>query len=222
MGPKRKIKSGHVGADSTRVDAPDKVRGRAVYTDDIDVPGCWYGKVVRSPVAHGRLRSLKRDEEFDWSRVSVVLPDDIPGKNIADLFIHDMPFIAHDEINYLGEPLALVAAPDRELAEEAARHFHPDIEELPGIFHMEEIVDLYKKQDSSLHSLGEQTTVKGDIEKGFSEADMIVTGEYWAGYQEQLYIEPQAMIAEMTDDGGVFIRGSLQCPYFINPELCLT
>ncbi len=222
MGSKRKNQSGHVGASDTRVDAADKVRGRAKYTDDLDVPGCWHAKVVRSPVAHGRLRSLTRDSDFDWDRVTVVLPEDIPGKNIADLFIHDMPFIAFDEINYLGEPLALVAAPDRELAEEAARHFHADIEELPGIFHTEEIVDLYKKQDPSLQSLGAQTIVKGDIEKGFAGADMIITGEYRAGYQEQLYIEPQAMIAEMMDDGGVFIRGSLQCPYFINPELCLT
>ena len=205
-----------------RVDADEKVRGRAVYTDDIPVPGCWYAAVVRSPVACGRLVKLVLDPAFDWSRVCVVTPADIPGENVVDLMGHDMPFLAHDEIQYRGEPLALVAAPTRALAYEAAARVKPEIEARPALCTLTELVERYQRDPSSLHQMAAQTIVKGDVEKGMAEAELVVEGEYRAGHQEQLYIEPQGMIAFPEPDGGVFLKGSLQCPYYVAPELVST
>jgi CO/xanthine dehydrogenase Mo-binding subunit len=223
MTVKESIAYRHVGKSIVRLDGDEKVRGLARYADDIHVPDCWYGEVVRSPVARGRLRKLNFDPGFDFSRVCVVLPEDIPGENIVDMFGHDMPFIAHDEIEYRGEPVALVAAPTRELAREAAAHIVPDIEELEPILTLGEVVTRFKEQDGQgLHQQAEQTILKGDVETGFDEADHIITGEYWAGHQEQLYIEPQGMVVIPEEDGSVFIQGSLQCPYYIAPELVPT
>lgn len=208
-----------VGRSVPRVDGDEKVRGLARYVDDVPVPDGWFAEVVRSPVPCGRLKKLVFDPAFDWNRVCVVTPADIPGENIVDMIGRDMPFLVHDWIQYRGEPLALIAAPTRELAREAASHVKPDIEVQPSLQTLPDLVARYKEDPSQLHRLAAQTIVKGNAEQGLAEADLVVEGEYWAGHQEQLYIEPQGMIAIPEPDGGVFIQGSLQCPYYIAPEL---
>lgn len=223
MAVQERVTFRNVGKGIVRLDGEEKVRGLARYADDVHVPDCWFGEVVRSPVAKGRLRKLNVDPAFDFSRVCVVLPEDIPGKNIVDMFGHDMPFIAHDRIEYCGEPVALVAAPTRELAREAAAHIVPDIEPDEPLLTLKDVIARYKAQGGEgLHELAAQTIMKGNVDDGFEEADHIVTGEYWAGHQEQLYIEPQGMFVIPEEDGGVFIQGSLQCPYYIAPELIPT
>jgi CO/xanthine dehydrogenase Mo-binding subunit len=211
-----------VGRSVPRVDADEKVRGLAVYADDVPLPGCWYAEVVRSPVSCGRLKKLNFDPAFDWSRVCVVTPADIPGENIVDMIGRDMPFIAHDWIQYRGEPLALIAAPTRALAREAAARVKADIEAQPALLNLPDLVARYKADPAHLHRLAAQTIVKGDVARGLAEAEVVVEGEYWAGHQEQLYIEPQGMLAIPEEDGGVFLQGSLQCPYYIAPELIIT
>lgn len=212
----------NVGQGLPRRDGDEKVRGIAEYADDIPVPDGWYGWVVRSPVSHGRLKKLNFDPAFDWSRVCVVTPEDIPGENVVDFVGRDMPFIAHDWIQYKGEPIALVAAPTRALAREAGSHITPEIEEHPPLLTLREVVDQYQKDPGKLHTLVQQTIKKGNLEQGFAEADVVVEHEYWTGHQEQLYIEPQGMVAFPEPDGGIFIQGSLQCPYYVAPELIIT
>lgn len=212
----------NVGQGLVRVDADEKVRGLTQYADDIPVPDCWYGFVVRAPVSCGRLRALTFDPAFDWSRVCVVTPADIPGENVVDMIGRDMPFLAHDRIQYRGEPLALIAAPSLRLAREAAAFVKAEIEEWPALHTLSDLVARYKADPAQLHRFCAQTIVKGDVERGLAEAHVVVEGEYWAGHQEQLYIEPQGMVAIPEPDGGVFLQGSLQCPYYIAPELMIT
>ena len=212
----------NVGQGIERLDGEEKVKGLAQYADDVPVPDTWFGEVVRSPVPHGRLIRLVFDPAFDFDRVCVVTPKDIPGKNIVDLMGRDMPFIADDEIQYRGEPVALVAAPTRALAREAASYIRPEIEPLPAILTLREVIAAYHQDASRLHEMAAQTIAKGNVHDGFAAADKIIEGEYWAGHQEQLYIEPQGIFAIPEEDGGVFIQGSLQCPYYIAPELMIT
>ncbi|MBP7829049.1 MAG: xanthine dehydrogenase family protein [Kiritimatiellae bacterium] len=209
-----------VGQGIPRVDAGDKVRGRAQYVDDLPVPNGWFGHVVRAPVPHGRLRGLTPDPAFDWSRVVVVTAKDIPGPNCIVSHDRSMPVIASDEFLYAGEPVALIAAPTLRLAREAAEHLRIDCEELPAVLTLREVADQFKRNDPALVKLCGQTIRKGDAEAALARADKVVEAEYTAGHQEQLYIEPQGLVAEPTADGGVFIYGSMQCPYFIVHELC--
>ncbi|MBN1269733.1 MAG: xanthine dehydrogenase family protein [Kiritimatiellae bacterium] len=229
-----------IGTAVFRLDAADKVRGRAQYVDDLEVPGAWYGFVVRSPVSHGRLRRLTLDPAFDWSRVVVVTPEDIPGPNVCVMHDRSMPVLAEDEILYLGEPLAVIAAPTDALAREAGAHVHAEIEERPAVLTLEERVREFREgrlvtgvEDSAPSGVGgfaggtpaspdvlcSQSILKGDVERGFAEADRILENEYTAGYQEQLYIEPQGLVAIPEPDGSVFIQGSMQCPYYIVEEI---
>ncbi len=229
-----------VGRGVARVDGFDKVSGRAQYVDDLDIPGCWHGHVVRSPVPHGRLRSLTLDPAYEWGRTVVATAKDIPGPNIIVMHDRSMPLLAFDEILYLGEPLAVVAAPTARQAREAAGHVLLDIEPLPAILTLSEVVQKFKQGElrtgveeqapcgvggfaggtpACADVLCSQSVVKGDIEKGFAEADQVIEAEYTAGHQEQLYIEPQGLVAIPQKDGGVFIQGSLQCPYYVQHEL---
>lgn len=209
-----------IGRSVTRSDAEDKVRGKALYLDDLKMPGVWYADVVRSPVPCGTLRGLQFDEAFDWSQVVTVTPADIPGENIVDMTGLDMPFLAYDRIQYQGEPLALIAAPTRALAREAVGHVRIDVEEAPSIQSIQEIVERHRAgQADGLRLLEKKSIVKGDAEAVLAGAGKILEGEYWTGFQEQLYIEPQSMAAEPMEGGGVYIRGSIQCPYYVAPEL---
>ncbi|MBU0678202.1 MAG: xanthine dehydrogenase family protein molybdopterin-binding subunit [Verrucomicrobia bacterium] len=211
-----------VGKSIPRLDAGGKVRGLTEYADDVDIPDCWHGAIVRSPVAHGRLLGLTFDSSFDWNLVAVVTSEDIPGKNIVDMMGQDMPFLAHDEIQYRGEPVALIAARTKALAKKSLAHVKVDVEEHPATLTMQDVVARFEKDPASLHLQWKQDIRKGNVTDALASADMVVEGEYWCGHQEQMYIEPQGMIAIPEKDGSIFILGSMQCPYYINPELCVT
>lgn len=207
-----------VGQGIERFDGDEKVRGRALFVDDIEVPGCWYGYVVRSPVPHGKLRKLNFDSDYDWDQVVVVTPRDIPGPNYFVMHDRSMPVLAENEILYYGEPLAIVAAPTLLQAKEAAAHIRPDIEELPAVFTLAEIVERYKAGTPGDIKLVEKRIVKGNVDEALAKADIVVEGEYTAGHQEHVYIEPQGMVAIPQPGGGLFVRGSLQCPYYVVHE----
>ena len=104
-----------------RREGPAKLTGTALYTDDIVVPGAWYGATIRSTEAHATFEALDLDPAFDWSRVVVVTAADIPGENIVSSIKSDQPILVPvgGEIQHHAEPLALLAAPDRATLREA-------------------------------------------------------------------------------------------------------
>ncbi len=106
-----------------RREGPAKLTGTALYTDDIVVPGAWYGATIRSTDAHATFDALELDPAFDWSKVVVVTAADIPGENIVSSIKSDQPILVPigGEIQHHAEPLALIAAPDKATLREA-RH----------------------------------------------------------------------------------------------------
>ena len=107
------------GSASLRREGAEKLTGAARFTDDLVVPGAWYGATVRAAEPHARLLGIDLDPAFDWSRVVVVTAADIPGDNVVALIVDDQPALVADEIRHVAEPVALVAAPDRALARAA-------------------------------------------------------------------------------------------------------
>ena len=189
-----------------RREGPAKLTGTALYTDDIVFPGAWYGHTIRSTEPHARLLAIELDPDFDWSRVVVIRASDIPGDNVVSLIADDQPILVEDEIRHQAEPVALLAAADRETLREAKQRVRLRTEPLEPVFD-----PLVATQEFAHFALA-----KGDVDTGFAEADLIIEGEYRVGHQEQLYIENQAMIAVPRPDGGVTIHGSMQCPYYIH------
>lgn len=210
-----------VGVSLPRVDGVAKVTGRARYVDDIAVDGVLYGATVRSDVPHGVLRAIERDPAFDWTDVTLATAADIPGKNVIALIEDDQPALVPvgSRIRHPDEPVALVCAPTRKKAAAAARHVRLEIEPLPAVFSVDD--SLAKK----VLLFGDDNVFKrfevhkgDDIEAALAAADIIIEGTYRTGAQEQMYIEPQGVIA-IPGEGGIHIIGSLQCPYYVHKAM---
>lgn len=207
--------TGSVGHNVPRAEGVDKVTGRARYVDDVVFPGMMYGRTVRSTVACGRIRSIVRDPGFDWSGFVYVDARDIPpgGKNVVALIMEDQPYLAADRVHHREEPIALLAHADRGRLEQGLAHIRVEYEEDGA-----PIFDF----TTSPKVLKEISITKGNLEEGFAGAEVIVEGTYRTGHQEQLYIEPNGVIALPGGAHGasekataVTVYGSLQCPYYV-------
>jgi len=194
-----------------RREGPAKLTGTAKYTDDLVFPGAWYGITIRSTEARARLVAIEPDPDVDWSKVVIATAADIPGDNVVSLIKDDQPLLVPvgGEIRHHAEPVALLAAPDRETLRQLKGRIKLVTESLPPVFDPER----------SDHVFAQYEVSQGDLDAGFRDADLILEGEYRVGHQEQLYIENQAMIAVPGEDGGIVIHGSMQCPYYIHKAL---
>jgi CO/xanthine dehydrogenase Mo-binding subunit len=124
-------------------------------------------------------------------------------------------------VRYLGEPVALVAAPDRETLAAALAAITADVEPQTPFVGIDAVAEAMRRDPASLHDLYALTISKGDVTRGLAEADAIVEGEYLTAPQEHAYLEPQAMAATPRPDGSLRIFGSLQCPYYVQPSVAL-
>ena len=208
-----------IGVSGPKLDAFDKVTGHALYVDDLRMPGMLHGRTVRSTVARGIIRKIELDPAFDWRGVTVVDHRDIPGENVVALIEDDQPLLAASEIRHAEEPILLLAHENPERAEAAMRAVRVDVEPLEPMLTVDQALArkslLYGDDNIFKHI----EIARGDLAAGFAQADEIVSGEYHTGHQEQLYIENNGMIAERTPDGGLTVRGSLQCPYYVHKAL---
>jgi len=193
-----------VGKNEPRRDGPAKLTGRALYLDDVNIPGCWHGVTVRSTVPHGKIKSISYDPSFPWDECVIVTAKDIPGKNLVALIEADQPLLADGIVRHREEAIVLIAHADRATAYEAAKRVKIEYEPLPPVFDME-------KADKVFKSFLIQ---RGDLDAGFADADIVVEGEYRTPSQEQAYIENNA-IAAYEEDGVLIVTGSLQCPYYV-------
>ena len=208
-----------IGTSVPRKEGRAKVTGRAQYVDDIALPGMIHGATVRSSVARGRILGIHFEGDIPWKEFTIVTAKDIPGKNWISLLIDDQPCLADGVVNHPEEPVVLLAHPDKYLLEEARRAVRIEIEPLPGVFTIDD--SLARKQiiwgnDNIFKSF---LVEKGDVDGAWASAARIVEGEYETGAQEQLYIEPQGMIAQARPAEGVTVWGSLQCPYYAHKAL---
>ena len=199
-----------VGQNVRRKEGFDKLTGAAKYVADV-ATDAWTGLTLRSPHAHAKIVRIVKDPAFDWREAVVVTAADLKShgwENVVQLIVDDQPFLAEHEVNHPEEPVALVAAPTRERAEEAARHVTVEYEKLAPQLDFEKAGTVFK------HYLVE----KGDARAAEKKAARVIEGSYSFGAQEQAYIENNGVIAWATD-GSVRVDGSLQCPYYVHKAL---
>jgi len=194
-----------VGKNVRRKDGDAKVTGAAKYIDDLTFPGMLYGATIRSTVPRARIskREVSLPEDF-------IVADhlDIPGANYVALIEPDQPCLASDQIRHVAEPILLVAHADK--------HALIDIDKRVTIeYDRQEPNYDPEKSDRSFKNINID---KGDLKRGFKDADLIVEGEYRTAHQEQLYIETNGVIA-VPGYGAITVYGSLQCPYYVHKAL---
>ncbi len=199
-----------IGASPPRPDGYAKAAGEARYTDDRDPPGLWFGATLRSPHAHARLLGVRWDPRAAAPGAVRVTARDVPGANGVQLLDDGWPVLADRVVCHVGEPVALVAAPDRLAARRSLAALTAEYEPLAPIFTLEEAA-----AEPPLHRL---TIERGDVERGFAESEVAVEGEYHTGYQEHIYIECQAMTA-WFEGSTLVAEGSMQCPYYVHKAL---
>ncbi len=213
------MRSEAIGQSVPRKEARQKVAGRARYVDDLTLPGMLHGVTVRSTVARGIIRDIDFEPGLPWDEFTVVTSDDIPGTNRVALIVNDQPYLADETINHPEEPVVLLAHHDRHLLEEARRRVKVVVEPLPAVFTIDDALSRREIVWGDDNVFKSYLVSRGEVDSVFQRARFVVEGEYETGAQEQLYIEPNGMLAIADSESGVTVWGSMQCPYYIHRSL---
>ena len=208
-----------VGTAVPRKEGVDKLLGSARYLDDIQREGMWYGATVRSSIPRGLIRSIGFDRHIDWTEFTVVTAEDIPGKNHIHLINTDQPVLADGMVNHCEEAIVLLAHKDKYKLREAVDAVKIEYEPLLPVLSIEES----ERQETIVwgadNVLKSFLLEKGDVDAAWAHAAHIVEGEFRTGAQEHLYIENNGVIAEWSQESGITVWGSLQCPYYVHKSL---
>lgn len=237
-----------LGSSPLRKEGRAKVLGQAQYVDDLELAGMWHGATVRSTIARGTIRSIHFDPAVAWDEYAIVRASDIPGENTIVHLTKDHPCLADRQVNHPEEPILLLAHPDKTALLRALKAVTIEYDELPGVFTIEDSERAVADGDVdriiwdgaasngtancfktyTMYS-GEASATEDGLAAAFEQAvsqGFIVEGEYTTGAQEQLYIEPNGVIAEcFRDEAGevesVCVLGSMQCPFYLVHALTL-
>jgi CO/xanthine dehydrogenase Mo-binding subunit len=182
-----------------KIDASVKISGSALYTADIKKEHLLYAKTIRSSIPRGTFKISYPPLPEGYF---VVDYHDVPGKNIVKIIFEDMPFFAENEVQHIGEPIALLVGPVKEVILQLIQQVQIDYTPLEPIL------------DDSL-SVIHYAFTKGSPSEMFEKASKVITRTYSTGYQEQAYIEPQGFICYPEDGGKITLVGSIQCPYYV-------
>ena len=200
---------GIVGESAERPDAVAKVKGEFAYASDLREEGMLAGHTLRSPHAYARIRSIDvtRAERMPGVR-AVMTAKDLPTRALFGLMKRDQPVLAADVVRYVGEPVALVAADDMDQAKAAARAIAVEYEPLRPVT---DPVAALQKGAPKLHPQGnviESVRVAyGDLG---ASAEVVVSGEYEVGMQDQAALGPEAGLAIPRVDSGVTLHIATQ------------
>lgn len=211
-----------------RIEGPAKVTGEAKYTADVLLPGMIWGKVLRSPLPHAKIVSIDTQEAEQMPGILAVLT----AKDLPDLLtgrlVYDMPVLAIDRVRFIGEKVAVVAAEDPDMAEDALASIDVEYEEMPAVFDAHEAMKSEapllhpdyrsyahapQKFFSDIPNVHSHVTWKlGDIDKGFTLAKRVFEHTFNTPAVHQGYIEPHASVVAIDPDGRVNVWISNKMP----------
>jgi len=209
-----------INGRAPRLDAPAKATGRAVYVDDIKLPGMLYGALLQSPYAHARILNIDVSKALRLPGVkSVVTAEDagmVPyGVSPAR---YDETLFVKDRARYVGDEIAAVAAVDLETALEAVSLIEVDYEELPAVFSVEEALaesapQLHDKYPRNVCAEVHQEF--GNVGQAFSECDLIRTDTFVNKRQDAAFLEPNGVVADFDRNGYLTLHSSTQVPHYV-------
>ena len=223
-----------VGNPTPRVEGELKVSGEARYAVDITLPGMLWGKLLRSPIASGKIKRIDTQKAHALAGVHAVITGaDCTGLKIGRR-LYDMPILADGEVRFIGEKVAAVAAETEEIAEEAinlieveydeteplldpvaalkpdAKLIHPDVVGYKG---------LPKPLSQPTNDFIYVTWGKGDLETGFRQADLIVENTFTTPVVHHTYIEPHSCVVNAAADGSAEFWSCSKVPYGVREQV---
>lgn len=234
-----------IGTRPIRHDGVDKVTGRAKYGADISLPGLLHGKVLRSPHAHARIKSIDASAALALPGVKAVITSaDFPKLKSGVVAMGELPMnplylsmnlMAHDKALYDGHAVAAVAATSPHIAEEALNLIKVEYEVLPHVQHvlaaMKDDAPILlpglrtsgtpEKSDKQTNVASQVRFARGDLEAGFKAADVVVEHEFDTAMVHQGYIEPHNAVAQYNSDGQTTIWTSTQGAFTARDQCAL-
>ena len=211
---------GRIGERVLRDDAVPKVTGAFEYSSDLSAPGMLWGDTLRSPHPHARIASIDLGPALTVPGVHAVLTHaDVPGKKVYGLEFADQPVLAADRVRYVGEPIAIVAAEHPEQAALALRSIVVEYEPLEPVVDMERALEqepLHPERPTMGHGYRDDPRPNVVrhlvIRHGDPDAagDVVVTGTYEVGIQDQAFLGPESGLAVPDGEGGVDIYVATQ------------
>lgn len=219
-----------IGQNVPRIDAFEKVVGAAKFTVDMKIQGMLYARILKSPHAHAKIMKIDARKAQMLRGVKAILT----GKEIPlriGIYVADRDVLARDKVRWVGDPVVAVAATSEEIAEEAVNLIKVEYKELKPVFDprdaMKENAPLvHEKLHEYIHSpvflpiphtniANDFKLKKGDIEKGFKEAEIIVESEFAQPQVDHVCMETHVCIGQYLPDGAVNLWTSAQSPFAV-------
>jgi CO/xanthine dehydrogenase Mo-binding subunit len=239
----------NVGKPVTRIEGAGKVTGETVYADDMQLPRMLHAKVLDSPYAHARIKSIDTTAARAHPGVEAVFTAaDLPPYKMNASNRRGIIF-PEEEVLFHGQPVAAVLASDPHVAEEALSLIEVDYEALPPVVdpiaamvedsplvrsaltdvdrseergHVTADVEQKEAEGKPSNVASQMNFKRGDIEAGFAEADVVVERTWRSAIVHQSYIEPHSTIADYDASGELSVWTSSQAPFYIRDELAQT
>ena len=217
-----------VGTRMPMLDAAAKVKGAALFTDDLTLPGMLHGRILRSPLPHARIIRIdtRKAEQLPGVK-GVVTGEEIPDRMYGIVpKAKDEYALAKGKVRYIGDDVAAVCAVRPEIAEEALELIHVEYEELPAVF---DPLEAAKEGAPIIHE-GVKNNISfsirkefGNVEKAFKECDGVFEDTFYSQAVNHAPLEPHAALAQFDPrKGELTLWSSTQIPFFLRRNLAST
>ncbi|HEX9265435.1 MAG TPA: xanthine dehydrogenase family protein molybdopterin-binding subunit [Candidatus Binatia bacterium] len=233
-----------IGKTFRRLDYETKVTGRAQYLADMSVPGMCHGKILRSPYPHARIKRIDASKAQKVAGVVAVLTRDdiLHDEGIEPYYgpvFRDQTIVAVEKVRHVGDPVAAVAALTVDAAEEALKLIEVDYEELPAVLNVQDAIkqdptlvhEKVRIPESGFADLAELKPIdgtnicthfklnRGDIDRGFAEADQIFEDTFTLPATQHSFLETHACIAAVEPRGRITVWATTQNPFVVRTQL---
>jgi aldehyde oxidoreductase len=202
-----------IGKPVTRIDALEKATGTTLYAADLAVDGCAHIKVLRSPHHHAKIISIDTKEaEAVPGVLAVLTAKDVKGTNILKMAGDDQAVLCGNKVRFIGDPVAAVVATSEDLASYALEKIDVTYESLEPVMTPEDALKegAVRVHDDRSNLFFEQPIIHGDVEKGFSESEVVVQQNYTTQTVEHAYLENDSGVAYVHENGQLVIMSAGQ------------
>ncbi|KNF07104.1 putative xanthine dehydrogenase subunit D [Gottschalkia purinilytica] len=211
-----------VGKSVLRVDALSKVKGEAIYPQDIYMDGMLYGKTLRSKYPHAYIKVDTSEAEAIDGVIKVLTYKDVPGHNSHGVLFKDHEVFCEKKVRRVGDPIAFVIAESEKIADEALGKIKVDYDILEAVF---DPIEAMKESSPKVHDNEDSNILyhyklkTGDVEEAFSKCDVIVENEYKTSMVDHAFLQPEAGVAYMEEDETLTVCVATQYPHFDQLEV---
>ncbi len=209
-----------VGKSELRVDAKDKVSGKAIYPADIYMENMVYGYTVRSTMPHAEIAVDKKAAEAYPGVLAVFTAEDVTGLNHHGVVFKDHEVFCSKKVRRIGEPIAFVVAETMTAAKAAAKLVNVEYKELPAVF---DPIEAMKEDAPKIHGdsniLYHYKLRKGSMDEAFSKCAVVVESTYETSMVDHAFLQPEAGVAYVEEDGTITLVVATQYPHYDREEV---